>query len=87
MLELCVSRDVSEVVIEHRNLKQTEHSMSVKEWNPVTLLLVSGEVLAFPVGGWSALLGVVIGLNAASHWLRRLRTRTGSLTQESEKEH
>ena len=75
------------MVIEHRNLKQTEHSMSVKSWNPVTLLLVSGAVLAFPVGGWSALLGVVIGLTAASHWLRRLRKRMGTLAQEGEKEH
>ncbi len=61
--------------------------MSVKSWNPATLLLLSGAVLAFPVGGWSALLGVVIGLTSASHWLRRLRMRTGSLAQESEKEH
>lgn len=61
--------------------------MSAKRWNPVALLMVSGAVLAFPVGGWSSLCGVLLGLAAASHWLRRFGMRSGSLAQGTEKEH
>lgn len=61
--------------------------MSAKPWNPVTLLLVVGAVLAFPVGGWPSLLGVLFGLTAASSWFRQLGKRTASVARKAEKEH
>lgn len=60
--------------------------MSAKTWNPVTLFLVLGAVLAFPVGGWPSLIGVLFGLTAASHWLRRFGRQAASLSRRAEKE-